>query len=127
MHMTEKPKEVGPLLLDIDFRQKCHKRLYKFKHLDKLIDGINDIIQEHLDVDTDDLNAYVFEKKEPAFQDKQDSFKDGIYLIPIHVHVDARFGIFRDIKNRLANIFDEAVINKNGWMMYGSKKHKGKE
>jgi P4 family phage/plasmid primase-like protien len=146
LHFIEKQKVVGHLLLDLDFRQdkKDKDRKYLDKHIKKIIEYTVEIITTYFNVSKSNLEALVFEKDEPTFDDKKNTYKDGFHIvIPMPFHVSARAFITEEIKkkakdNKILNdipfinpkgldeIFDTSVVWRNGWCMYGSRKETGK-
>lgn len=145
IHMIERPKQVGPLTIDIDIQyDKLHsERQYTMEHIKCVVDLISTSLGSYFDVNYEMLMCYVFEKKKPTEVNKNNIifYKDGIHIMypNIPLNVEMRYfilnelrtegnEIFDDIellKNDVRDIYDEAVIIKNGWMMYGSKKEDG--
>lgn len=145
MHMIERPKQVGPLTIDIDIQyDKLHnERQYTLEHIKCVVDLITTSFKSYFDVNYEMLMCYVFEKKKPTEINKNGViiYKDGIHIMypNIPLNVEMRYfmlnelrsegnEIFDDItllKNDVTDIYDEAVIIRNGWMMYGSKKEDG--
>lgn len=138
LHLTEKHKLISPILLDFDFRFNITdgtlKRLYTH---DNIIEILN-IYTSHLEkyIDKDDYNIYVLEKSKPSIF-KDNIGKDGIHIIipdiitkPVVQYIlrekclKDMGNIFKDIgfTNTVEDIFDECVIEKNNWLMYGSSK-----
>lgn len=148
LYISEQHITQSPILIDVDIKYKVSKelskkRLYNEEIIIKLIEIYNKYINEFLKIENDEqLNAYVMEKEKPTFITEEDGYeiyKDGIHIIypnictkPKVQHIIrasilcklAENNIFADIKpiNLLDDIIDKAVIERNGWMMYGSCK-----
>lgn len=152
LHMTERPKQVGPLLIDIDFHfdeLKEKERLYKDDDIKYVIGIINGIVREYYNWTNKDLLAFVFEKDKPTIKvNKSDNkefnkeFKDGFHIIYpfLPVSESMRYLILHEAKMKIDNnkgfrhipftnsiddVFDMSIIRQNGWMMYGSRKNNG--
>lgn len=143
-NFTEKQKTVGPLLIDIDFNfsHEHGERQYTEKTIATLVRGIIKVVKKYFIVNDDDLKAIVSEKDSPCYKEKKNEYKDGMHvIIPLPIHVDMRYYILDELKtmaekegwfddipytNTLDDVFDKAVVMRNGWMMYGSKKKDGK-
>jgi P4 family phage/plasmid primase-like protien len=135
LHLTEKHRDISPILIDLDFRWKTTECIRRFT--DKDIEEITMIYSKRIFeyVDTDKIDAYVMVKKGPVTC--KDVVKDGIhivipnvvtvpavqFLIRKHVVSDCKHIFDRlQVSNSSEDIIDEAVISKNNWQMYGSKK-----
>lgn len=144
LHMIERPKKVGPLVIDIDLQYKTENRQYEYQHILHVIDILTSSMKEYFNIEYDNLTCYVFEKKKPTKVEKEKCdtiYKDGIHLMypNIALNVEMRYfllhelrtegsGIFDEldiIKKEIKEIYDESVIISNGWIMYGSKKKDG--
>jgi P4 family phage/plasmid primase-like protien len=148
LHISEQHITQAPIIIDVDIKYKIskelsNKRLYNDNHVKKIIELYNIYINEFLKIDKDDkLNVYLMEKEHPTLISEEDGFeiyKDGFHLIYPNLCTKPRLqhilrasilsklsenNIFFDIKpiNTLDDIIDKAVIERNGWMMYGSCK-----
>jgi hypothetical protein len=145
LHITEKPKKVGPLIFDLDFRFDMeHKtRQYKQTHIKKILEKVNMVLEKYFVLNgIDEFDAFVFEKEVPTYDQKRNIYKDGIHIIypNIDVNFQMRYLIFDEVKritteektlsdihslNDEDDIFDSSIIMRTGWMMYGSCKHQG--
>ena len=142
LHIVERPKKVGPLLIDIDFKfSKEHKeRQYTDDDIKYLVSNINQVIMKYFKVSSEMINAFIFEKESPSV--KNDEYKDGFHIVyPLMAFTaEMRYLILNDVKNNikdksgfkhipfknsLDDVFDFSIVTRNGWMMYGSKKHTG--
>lgn len=138
-HITEKHKEYGPIVIDLDFVQdKEHKkRCYTGKTITNILTLYNRVIRKYLNVNSGDCDVFVCEKKEPTL--RKGEYHDGIHIVypyictkpAIQMLMRSEFLIlaekyktFRKIPlvNSLDSVFDKHVIFKTGWMLYGSTK-----
>lgn len=140
LHIVEVHSDVGPIVIDIDLRfdHDVNERQYTDEHIKKIIELYVNEIKEYFDIpedEEDDIAAFVFERDAP-YKYKALT-KDGIHIMfPYIVSapnvqmimrrnvIKNASAIFEDIpiKNTLADIFDLGVIERNGWLMYGSSK-----
>lgn len=136
-HIVEKHvREYAPVLIDLDFRQDTPTRLYTHDHIKDFLAIITTYLR-HL-VSCIDIECYVLEKGTAPRKDKN-TYKDGIHVVMpdtvthpiIQYTVRQRFiaehpTFFSDrmpaLTNQIDDIYDKAVIEKNGWLMYGSLK-----
>src|SRR5574343_1107810 len=135
LYVTEKHRDISPILIDLDFKQPTSERLYTCDMVFKFINALKNEINEY--VDCKDMTFYVMEKGIEARPNKNGAYKAGLHIVVPNVVTkpEVQF-IIRDniIKNNMTDIFgstftnkyddiyDEAVIKKNNWFMYGSKK-----
>lgn len=144
LYMTEKHRDISPFLIDLDFRfEKTEEavskldRQYQQSHVVDIIKAYCEQILSFLETD-DEFDVYVLEKKHPSVD--KGLIKDGIHIvIPTIVSkpsvqymirkniLTTLKPIFESIKciNSVEDIVDEAVIERNNWQMYGSKKPNG--
>jgi P4 family phage/plasmid primase-like protien len=142
LNIAEKPKDYGPILIDIDLEIPNENyndgRLYDDKIILSVIDAYINSIKMYLDVDCSELEVSVLEK--PSTTLKGSIVKDGIHLIfhNICAHYKLRHLIrYHAIKILIENetfinftkpvetIIDLSVVSKNDWLMYGSAKKGG--
>lgn len=136
LYLTERHKTIGPVVIDLDFRfpndGKCERR-YTQEHINQIVDVYATTLREFVEVDA--INFYIMEKPHPVID--KDLLKDGIHiLIPGIVTKSSVQYLLRDavltrlesvlqglgLKNAITDVVDEAVIHRNNWQMYGSKK-----
>lgn len=145
LHITEKHFDQSPILIDIDFKyhSETSERKYNIDHVKHVINTYNYYIKEFLKInDSEKLHAYIMEKSSPTFISNSENgkiYKDGFHIIYPNICTKPKLQyIFRncvlsDFKknnyfadlnpvNELTDIFDKAVIERNGWMLYGSSK-----
>lgn len=135
LYLTEKHRDISPILVDLDFRfDKSIGLLRKITddHIKKIVDCYVRCIRLYVD---HEFHVYVLLKPKPVVD--KEVIKDGIHLIvpevvtksPVQFLIrklvlsecDKIFGDL-GIINSYDNMIDEAVIEKNNWQMYGSKK-----
>ncbi|XWV25674.1 helicase III/ VV D5-type ATPase N-terminus [Tupanvirus deep ocean] len=140
LHITEKHKEFGPIVIDLDFIQAmiCNNRCYTIETIEMIIETYNCVINKYLDVNESFMEAYVLEKEKPTLRSGR--IHDGIHIIYPHIcttpsiQMDMRKDfiklaqkndIFKNIplENSLDDVFDKCVIYNCGWMMYASTKN----
>ena len=152
LHIIEKPKEIGPLLFDFDFKQKTNNRSITKDMIVKIIQIINNSIRKYFVIKKSKkcfYDSYVLLKDKPFFNESKKNYSDGFHIHYPNLILDVvdRFlifdeskkeisalNIFEDLydelvetKKEIANetIFDSCVIKKNSWFMYGSGKKIG--
>lgn len=141
MHIVERPKENGPMVIDIDFKtsSKHKERQYLDSHIELVIELYNKHFKHYLKALDRNMNAFVFEKPEPTYDQKNKEYKDGFHIIypDIPLDVSQRYffyhkvkkdieegDLFKDIPftNTYKDILDPSVVNNNGILMYGASK-----
>lgn len=141
LHITEKHRHSGPLVIDLDFRfsaeSGAHRR-YKEEDVETIVRTYGSQIAKYIKLNSDTIEFYVLEKSAPVVVNG--IVKDGIHIqIPeISTKPSVQYVIRQQVVSQLADLFkemgcankpedivDEAVIYKNNWLMYGSKKVDG--
>ncbi|AYV81208.1 MAG: D5-like helicase-primase [Harvfovirus sp.] len=139
LHIVERPKRTGPLLIDLDFRQLSKERSYTLDHICYIVSKCNEIIEKYIKTARENVEAFVCEKKQPTYDEKQKNYKDGFHIVypKIPLNLIMRYKILSEIKaavigddafseieylNSIDEIFDLSVVWSNGWFMYGSRK-----
>jgi P4 family phage/plasmid primase-like protien len=146
LHLTEKPKEVSPLRIDLDFRFEntntetkiiqdrpviLHK--YTTQSVKAIVKEYFTILNTYFDIEPKCMKAYVQEKEYAStFRDK---IKDGVHIIfpdilmgyELQHFVRSKMlqsEVFNDmnLSNKIDDVVDESIIEKNCWLLYGSKK-----
>ena len=142
---------VAPLCLDFDlvcnftdndkkkFKSGDILHIYNFNHISKIVEILNDIIYNNFEIEKEDIKAYVQEKEHFKFKGKEE-VKDGLHIIYLSPFSVAQRFFIRDelikkleeinfidsfnfeITNSYNEIVDEAVIERNPWLTYGSIK-----
>jgi len=144
VHLTERHKELSPLLIDLDLRHdiKYTSRQYNNEFIVAFLELYVDEIKKVLPSISDDkLVAFVLEKKSPNFQNSKQKgvFKDGLHIVFPYIITEPKIqymmryntienenviALFNSINtsNTIDDVFDIAVIERNNWQMYGSCK-----
>lgn len=142
IYLTEKHRHISPFLIDLDFRfslngEETPSRKYSTDDIKEILSVYGDEIKKYFEVDTP-IYMYVMEKPHPTIAQKR--IKDGIHIvIPEIVSKPALMYIIRqNVIQKLKHVFermgalnnvdeivDEAVIERNNWLMYGSRKPGG--
>ena len=139
LHITEKHEDIGPIVIDLDF--KYEHEIFERKHnkdtIKKIVGIYNEIILDILDIDEDDtrLNAFVFER-ESVYRVKAIT-KDGIHILypniitPPEVQYYIRECVLKKIvpiledlplNNKPYDVVDRSVIRDTNWLLYGGSK-----
>ena len=139
LYVTEKHKDVGPVCIDIDLRFNNTSdtsdipRRYNEGHLQKIVSTYSDCIHDLFDI-PGPITAVIMEKPKPTLHNNL--IKDGIHIIfpDVVTQPSEQFIIRAEVLERLpkildlqpcnnwTDVIDESVIQKNNWMMYGSRK-----
>lgn len=143
LYITEKHNELGPVLVDIDLRFKSpeganedtvFERRYTTDTVTNIFRVYADLLSGYID-DKEHFDIYVMEKPCPVFC--KGLVKDGIHIvIPGIVTTPCFQRMVREqalpalkkefegiqLHNKISDVVDEAVIDKNNWQMLGSKK-----
>lgn len=144
LFITERNRHISPVKIDLDFRWPLEgdvptSHVYTDDDVDEIMSAYYDVVQEFFESeDPSHFTAYVMEKTQPSSAGSQ--IKEGIhimfpsliskasvqYLIRNAVLEKLR-PVFQRMKcsNTPEDIVDEAVIERNNWLMYGSKKQGG--
>ena len=145
LYMTEKHRHVGPLIVDLDFRfadttqSRQDKHFYSQEDLQKIVEEYALIVMDTFD-QSNQFDIYVMEKDSFTNQDNKSIIKDGLHIIFPSIISRASIQyiirnnaleklspIFKEMNciNEPTDIIDEAIIERNNWLMYGSKKQNG--
>lgn len=148
LHYVEQHSKQGPIVIDLDFNYDNNSetndkvtRYYTVKNIKNVIKIYNEEITKYLDIEDEQLRSFVLEKQQPTVK-HDGKLKDGFHImypfictIPDVQHI-IRQNVIDKVKNskilsnipftnKIEEVFDKAVIESNGWMMYGSKKLEG--
>lgn len=144
-HLVERHSEVAPMIIDFDFRfdSKLTKRQYKEEHVQKIVDAYMGEIRKmfHMSAEEEEekLVAFVFQRDAPYAWKKV--IKDGLHIVFPYIvsRPEIQFiireailkqmptvlaDLAKNLRNGWGDVVDRAVIEKTGWMMYGSTKPK---
>lgn len=137
LYMTEKHRDISPFLIDLDFKFEKGEnldRIYTKDVIENVISIYCKKITEYVEV-PEKYSIYLLEKPHPNVD--KGVIKDGVHIIipNIVTKTSVQFiirkdllqelkGVFEHLKcvNTVDDIVDEAVIERNNWQMYGSKK-----
>ena len=139
IHLTEKHRDVAPILIDLDFRYPNESKYLSRQYE---IQSIKDFIKVYLReiskyVDEKQFEVYIMEKSKPVQYERKNVIKDGVHIMIPNIVTNLSMQLMlRDTlltkldfiekasnsTNGIEDIFDKAVIDKNNWMMYGSRK-----
>ena len=140
LHLVERHLDYGPIIIDLDFKFKKEKikRQITFEHIKHVVEQYNKIIKKVLNITEDfRFESFIFQKPKPYANGS--CVKDGVHIMypfictPPSVQFIIRKKIVTqfnnnqyfkplDVINKYEDIFDKAVIQQNGWIMYGSSK-----
>ena len=141
LHITEKHDDIGPLLVDLDFRYNIEvsKRVHTQEHIEQIVElYISEICDIFEILPTDKrLTCFVFEREKAYISNNMT--KDGIHIMFPHIICKpTEQYIIREniiggkkitnilanlpLKNKISEVVDRAIIEVNPWLMFGSKK-----
>lgn len=143
LFITERHRFIGPVVVDLDLRfascRPAGTRSYSPRFLEDIATATARCIAEFVDVSGGDFDVLVLEKPPPDAS----SDRDGVHIVVpgIVTRPSVRYlireALLQDpgfvaaiaalpgVTNPLADIVDEAVVERNGWMMHGSRKPRG--
>ena len=144
LHLSEAHRYISPILIDLDLKIKSDHdistHIYTSEHVFNITETYCKYVSESFIIPAGYIDVYVMEKKRPSFNKKAGIIKDGIHIVfpSIVTKCNAQYAlrkmimpeikeIIADINcmNTIEDIVDEAIIEKNNWMLYGSKKPGG--
>lgn len=139
-YLVERPAEIGPLLIDLDFRQDIGDRQYTLEDIVYVVKYATSIIRKYFKINTKgEIRAFVFEKAR-ASNHTDGGFKDGFHVMypNIPMSINMRYLVLSEIRTLICkdgafphiqykndfvrDVFDTSVVKSNGWMMYGANK-----
>ncbi len=136
LHLTEKHREICPIIIDFDFRQSKEEHLYTKETIGNIIIELLTPINEYLDT-KDKYEIIVLTKKGRLHDKDKQIYKDGLHIIIPHVVTQPDFQFFLrqqslselsnifssiGVINNIEEVYDKCVIKSNNWLMYGSNK-----
>lgn len=138
LYLTEKHRDISPVLIDFDlrFEKTMEDRQYTIDMLKNIVTAYIAEVGKYV-VLPESVEVYVMEKSKPVYVDKKDIIKDGVHIMLTNVvtrpsvQLIVRKNLLKTLEkimkamkttNKIEDIFDEQVIYKNNWQMYGSKK-----
>jgi hypothetical protein len=136
LHLVERHRAVGPVLIDLDFKQASAQRLYDIRHIEAFCRAVlRQLVRFFVPSGSADLTIYVLEKEAP--RPAKHGFKDGIHIVVpgavarpevMYAIRDALVPFVTDVFGSLGftntpdDIIDDSVVERNGWLLYGSRK-----
>ena len=145
LHLTEKPNDPSPMRIDLDYRFNLDttngatnlniKRIYNDSDTDRIMLTYFKLLASFIDAPEEAWIAYVMEKPNPV--EYRGKIKDGIHVVWPHLVVSHSFQhlvrkyilddsqtLFGEMSltNPAEDVIDQAIIDKNNWQMYGSRK-----
>lgn len=138
LSIAEKPKEFGPIIIEIIFVQKQKEKCYTEMTLKDIVMLYNEIIKKNINVESNHIDAFVSEIKTPILKRKEE-YNDNIHIMYPYIFTKSSIqtimmnefiksikesNILQNIPfvNELDEIINKQVITGN-WLMYGSKKN----
>lgn len=144
LYITERPKYVSQLLIDIDwhFRSDDKNRKYTLDDIKYVISKTNNILKNYYKLTRKMIKAFVFEKDKPSKIDDKEEYKDGFHIIYPYLPLtkEMRYVILNELRdiieqedgfshinytNSLDSVVDISIVHRNGWMLFGAKKYNG--
>jgi P4 family phage/plasmid primase-like protien len=139
LYLTEKPREIGPLRVDLDFiyEQKIDKHLHTQEQVTAFAKAYMDMMKQYLTL-SDVTPVYIMEKRRPTFDAKKQRYKSGIHIVvpsactSKYVEQSVRRALLKrmdeffpglPLKDSWDKVYDEQVLNRSQqWTLYGSRK-----
>lgn len=147
--LTEKPRYYSPVRIDLDFRYYAMhaERRYTPEMIENFLVTFMGVMESWLSLTDMDRLCFVTEKPSAVVDVRRPKNDEGMFLVKDGVHLffanllvpmelQLRFreemlkladGIFvdMDLSNAMHDVIDKAVIDKNNWMLYKSRKPRG--
>lgn len=142
LHILESHRSQGPIIFDIDIKYHSDtiKRKYVLDDIIKTVEIYNKVINKYIIVEDSFKHCFITEKKKPN-KIGDDLYKDGFhgeypnicasnelqYIIRNEVVEEFKKNdYYKNINyiNNYDDIFDIAIIENNGWFIYGCSKPK---
>jgi len=104
LHVMEKPKDIGPMCLDFDFKQTSPERTICVDNIINIISIINNIIDANYKIDNiKTLESYIFMKHEPFYDKKKSLYSDGFHIMypNLILSVEDRFLIYDESRKEI--------------------------
>lgn len=134
--IVEKHRDISPVVIDLDFKQSTQDRKYDIELTRLFVSTYHSIIKEYVQIGDKPIKYFILEK--PAPRPSGNEWKDGLHIVspdivtrPLIQHLvrdkflqqwNTVFEGKEFFTNNKNDVFDESVIERNGWFMYGSKK-----
>lgn len=143
VYLTERhPEKYSKVVIDIDLRYEGNvERKYSFELIKDIVKNYQDVFQELLnnEMSSSEAYAYIMEKDNVEFDIEKNITKDGIHIMFPFLAISykaqhwARRKViermrenqeFKDCSNSIEQIIDESVVERNNFIMYGSRKRR---
>ena len=139
LYLTEKPREVGPLRVDLDFIYDVptRKHLHTQDQVIAFVSAYMTAMKEYLNLPAQ-TDVYVMEKNRPTIDKKKERYKSGIHIVipdvctKKYVEQSVRRNLLKrmqeffpnlPVKDDWSKIYDEQVLNRSQqWTLYMSQK-----
>eukprot|EP00798_Chlamydomonas_sp_ICE-L_P000957 gene957-biopygen2286 len=134
LSIVEQHRYIGPAIVDIDLRQSEPTRIYDDADVRLFVKAFFKKLAKYVVV-PENTQCFVLEKEKPRESNIPDTWKDGVHLVvpDVVTHPCIQQTVRKDMLtnwksfgddylNDPSDMYDEAVIERNGWLMYGSKK-----
>jgi P4 family phage/plasmid primase-like protien len=145
-YITECHLQYSPILIDIDIKYNLpfcdNNHRYSQNDIESIIKIYNKHIESFFNIPIDEFEIYLLEKEHPTFSSDEDGvykYKDGVHIMypkiwsTPNIQFIIRDNVINEFKKSgelnklvqgqdLKDVFDEAVIERNNWLMYGSAK-----
>ena len=139
LYLTEKPREIGPLRVDLDFIYDVmtKKHLHTQEQVVNFVRAYMAGMKEYLNLPAQ-ADVYVMEKNRPTFDEKKNRWKSGIHIVvpnvctKKYVEQSVRRNLLKrmeeffpnlPVKDEWSKIYDEQVLNRSQqWTLYMSQK-----
>jgi P4 family phage/plasmid primase-like protien len=142
LYLTEKHKEYSPLLIDFDFKIDMNEENEikdRYFEIDLIIEFCESLIQFLGIIIKNENNFDYVILSRPSKYSKDHIIKDGVHIIFPNLIIPVWFGYYirlqmiRELEkillkstfkyiNNIYDIYDEAVIDRNNWTLFGSTK-----
>jgi hypothetical protein len=139
VHLTERHTALGPVVIDVDLRHAGSERVYTREHVKGFLDALVSVLVDYVSVPT--VEVVLLEKAGPRLCDKPGGgYKDGWHIVLPNVVTHAavqhavrseflqsprcveQLAAIPGVTTGASEMYDDAVIERNGWLLYGSKK-----
>lgn len=140
-----RPNNITPLLIDLDFKYETTTSLvrrFNLNNIKTFIRKTTQIITEFIDLKDLEILRFFVPLRPTPYEDKRPSakiIKDGVHIecpdLPLQAtiqqiirHIALKEEILEDSFtgcdhiNKSADVYDESLVKKNGWFLYGEGK-----
>lgn len=138
--LVERHRDFGPIVIDLDFRYPVPvsnfvSRKHDHETIDRFLREYTKVLATWVRIPDDGFDVFIMERSSARVE--KGKVKDGVHIIipEIVTECSLQLRIQRDalavcdsvfthlgLSNSIEDIFDEAVIQRNGWILLGSSK-----